>query len=165
MSTTFDIEEYIISEKIDDFKRNPNKLNSKSFGRRNKSTEENHLTIHPFKQSNFSENNFQIIGLPTEGGYVIVKCTDIIRCSAYGNYTRVYLTASRCYVISRSLKEFEDALDCKRFSRVHHSNLININHLEKYVRTDGGYVIMSDGARLSISRNKKEKFLSNIILI
>jgi two-component system LytT family response regulator len=57
------------------------------------------------------------------------------------------------------LKEFEELLARHGFFRIHHSYLINLNHLKKYIRGDGGQVVMSDSTILDVSRRKKEEFM------
>ncbi|MBK8369821.1 MAG: LytTR family transcriptional regulator DNA-binding domain-containing protein [Saprospiraceae bacterium] len=61
-------------------------------------------------------------------------------------------------LISYTLKEIEESFIHPSFYKVHHSHLINPDHMAKFYKTDGGYVIMSDGAQINISRNKKDDF-------
>jgi two-component system LytT family response regulator len=63
---------------------------------------------------------------------------------------------------SKNLKEYEDLLSEHHFFRVHHSWLINLHEIKKYVRGDGGYVIMSDGENIDVSKRKKDEFLKKI---
>jgi two-component system LytT family response regulator len=67
--------------------------------------------------------------------------------------------------VSKTLKEFETILASSGFMRVHHSHLINLRHVEKYIRGEGGYVLMRDGASVDISRNKKEEFLNRVFRV
>jgi two-component system LytT family response regulator len=62
-------------------------------------------------------------------------------------------------VVTRSLKEFEELLTPKGFFRVHHSHIVNLNQITRYVRGEGGYVVLSDGASVDVSRRRKEEFL------
>jgi len=39
--------------------------------------------------------------------------------------------------------------------RVHNRYLINLKEVKKFVKADGGYIIMSNGATANISRSKK----------
>ena len=45
------------------------------------------------------------------------------------------------------------------FYRIHNSSLINVQHLKKFIRQDGGYVEMSNGEHLTVSRRKRDEFL------
>ena len=58
---------------------------------------------------------------------------------------------------SKSLKEYEDILIHHSFVRVHQSYLINISHINKYIKGDGGQLIMSDGTEIEVSRRKKDE--------
>jgi two-component system LytT family response regulator len=62
--------------------------------------------------------------------------------------------------LSKTLKEIEESFVHKTFFRIHHSHLINTDHITKFYKSDGGYVIMSDGTQINISRNKKDEFFA-----
>ena len=58
------------------------------------------------------------------------------------------------------LKDVEEQLnDFQFFVRVHHSFIVNIKEVTKYVRGEGGYVIMSDESSVNVSRSRKEVLL------
>ena len=57
----------------------------------------------------------------------------------------------------KEMKEMEEILiEFSVFKRVHHSYIVNLNEIAKYVRGEGGYLVMSDGATISVSRSRKE---------
>lgn len=109
-----------------------------------------------------SDENFQKITLPTGNAYEIVNIKDIIRCEADGSYTTFYLNDKRKLVISAGLKHYEELLPETDFIRVHHHHLINMNHVLRFLKEDGGYAIMSDGSKIEISRRKKEAFMDRL---
>jgi two-component system, LytTR family, response regulator len=109
-----------------------------------------------------ADDNYSKITLPTGPAFEIVNIKDIIRCEADGSYTNFYLTGNRKLMVSASLKHYEDLLPEKDFLRVHHHNLINMTHVVRYLKQDGGYAIMSDGAQIEISRRKKDLFLERL---
>jgi two-component system LytT family response regulator len=45
---------------------------------------------------------------------------------------------------------------------VHHSWLVNLNEVEKYIKGEGGSLIMSDGTTIDVSRNRKEILLKKL---
>ena len=55
----------------------------------------------------------------------------------------------------------EELLEDFCFLRVHHSFVVNINEVEKYVKGEGGYLIMCDGSKIDVSRSRKESLLKN----
>jgi two-component system LytT family response regulator len=102
------------------------------------------------------------IAIPSLEGISIVNIDEIIRCEADTNYTRIYLINGEAILVSKTLKEYEDMLTEYHFIRVHHHNLINLNHVQKYIKGEGGYAIMSDGSSVEVSRRKKTEFLEKL---
>jgi two-component system LytT family response regulator len=100
----------------------------------------------------------QRIALTTNDGMLFVSTAEILYCEADSNYTSVVL-ANRKVVVSKTLKEIDDALSGPDFYRIHNSFLINLNHVKKYVRGDGGYVMMTDGKAVGISRSRRQDFM------
>ncbi len=108
------------------------------------------------------DDRFSRITLPTGNGYELVNIKDIIRCEAEGNYTNFFIDGKRKLLVSASLKHYEDLLPAEDFIRVHHHHLININHVVRYLKTEGGYAVMSDGTEVEVSRRKKDAFLQRL---
>jgi len=109
-----------------------------------------------------ADENYQKITLPTGNAYEIVNVKDIVRCEADGSYTNFYLSDKRKLMISAGLKHYEELLPEADFIRVHHHHLINMNHVIRYLKEDGGYAVMSDGSKIEISRRKKETFMDRL---
>ena len=102
----------------------------------------------------------QKIALPSLEGFELVQLESILRCESDSNYTYVYLKTGRKLLVSRTLKEIEELLEGHSFLRVHHSHLVNLNEVERYVRGEGGYLIMSDQSSVTVSRSRKEALLT-----
>lgn len=100
------------------------------------------------------------IALPTLEGLQILQSEDIYYCESDGGYTRFFLSNGKVSLISKTLKEVEDVLESKGFCRIHNSYLINLRFVQKYIRGDGGEVIMANGSNIPVSRNKKQDFLN-----
>ncbi len=101
----------------------------------------------------------QRIALTTNDGMIFVPTNEILYCEAESNYTKVVLANGKKVVVSKVLKDIDEALSGPDFCRVHSSFLINVNRIKKYVRGDGGYLIMDDDANISISRNRRQEFM------
>lgn len=101
----------------------------------------------------------QRIALTTGDGMIFVPTTEIIYCEAESNYTKVVLANGKKIVVSKVLKDIDEALNGPDFCRVHSSFLINVNRIKKYVRGDGGYLVMDDDTNISISRNRRQEFM------
>jgi len=99
------------------------------------------------------------IALPIFEGFEILSIDNILYCLADSNYTHIVLKQSKKILISRTLKEIEKLLKGHGFLRVHHSHLINLNEIVRYVRGEGGYVIMSNNTPITVSRSHKKVLL------
>lgn len=113
---------------------------------------------------NFTESKVKSskIGIPTQEGLEFILIDEVIRCEAEGSYTKLYLKGNRMILATGTIKEFEGLLLTSSFIRVHHSHLINANCISKYMKGEGGIVVMDDGAEVPISRRKKEAFLKQL---
>jgi two-component system, LytTR family, response regulator len=106
------------------------------------------------------ENGLAKIAVPIAEGFELVKADDIITCEADNNYTYLHLKNKRKITACRTLKEVEEQLESfPSFIRVHHSYIVNLNEVTKYIRGDGGYLTMSDGSMVDVSRSRKTALL------
>jgi two-component system LytT family response regulator len=103
------------------------------------------------------------IALPTIEGLQLLAIESIISCEADDNYTALHLKNNKKIVVSSTLKVIEELLEDHSFVRIHRSYLVNLKEIEKYVKADGGYVVMSDGSQVYVSRNKKEELLKILL--
>ena len=101
----------------------------------------------------------QRIALTTNDGLIFVPTSSIIYCEAESNYTNVVLDNNKKILVSKVLKDIDETLSGPDFFRVHSSYLININHIRKFIRGDGGYIIMDNDATITISRNRRQEFM------
>ena len=61
-----------------------------------------------------------------------------------------------------SREEIEEMLEEYSFIRVHHSYIVNLNEVSKYIKGEGGYLIMSDDSTVDVSRSRKEMLLKKL---
>jgi len=102
------------------------------------------------------------IAIPTMEGLQMVLVETIISCESDRNYTVLFLKNGQKIIASRTLKEIEEMLDDYSFARVHHSHLVNLNEVEKYMKGEGGYLLMSNGTTVDVSRSRKEILLKKL---
>ena len=102
------------------------------------------------------------IALPTMEGLNIIPADSIISCSSSSNYTILSLKDGKKLTVSRTLKEIEEMLEGHSFFRVHHSYLVNLSEVRKYIRGEGGQLIMSDESSVDVSRSKKDHLLKEL---
>jgi two-component system LytT family response regulator len=108
------------------------------------------------------ENKLKKVGIPDGDGLIFINLSDIIRCESDGNYTFFILTNGKKIIASRTLGEYEQMFTEDNFFRVHRSHLINLQHVKKYIKGEGGYVIMSDDSQVEVSRRNKNEFLEKL---
>lgn len=111
------------------------------------------LLLQQYKQPHLAPGK---LPFATQEGIVFIKPETIIRCESLSNYTTLYFIDSPKLVISKTLKEIEDLLQPYGFFRVHHSHLINLKQVSRYVKADGGYIEMSDRSQVPVSRQRKD---------
>lgn len=100
------------------------------------------------------------IAVPTSEGFELIPVDDIVYFEANDNYTHLFRKNKSRVVARRTLKEMEEQLsDFNFILRVHHSYLVNLNEVIKYVRGEGGYLVMSDGSFVNVSRSRKETLM------
>lgn len=99
------------------------------------------------------------VALPSMEGLIFVNVIDIIHCESDSNYTTLFLKSGEKMVVTKTLKDIEGLLEGNNFYRVHHSHLINMHHIKKYVKGNAGYVVMDTGDDITVARNRKEDFL------
>ena len=102
------------------------------------------------------------IVLRTAESLHLVNVEDIIRCESDSNYTMFYLVNDKKILVSRTMKEFAELLKTSGFLRVHQSHLININHIDRYAKTEGGAMIMKDNSSVPISHERKSYILNQL---
>jgi two-component system LytT family response regulator len=104
----------------------------------------------------------QKIALPQREGYEFIEVSSIIYCQAEGAYTKVFIQEKRPMLISRTLGDVEELLPSEIFQRIHHSTLINVTYVSQFLRSDGGYIVLKNGEKLSVSKAKKEMLLARL---
>lgn len=102
------------------------------------------------------------IALPTLEGLQLIPIDSIICCTADSNYTTFRLKGKEKIIVSKTLKDVEELLSEYSFLRVHHSSLVNLNEIDKYIKGEGGYLVMSDGSHVDVSRSRKEMLLKKL---
>ena len=99
------------------------------------------------------------IAIPTGEGLELYDPDDILRFQASGSYTEVHFISGDNLLISRNLKKMEELVNNRKFVRVHHAHLVNLKHIQKYTRKDGGFLILNEGTEVEVSRRKKNELL------
>lgn len=110
-------------------------------------------------------NQRKKICLSTSDGLEFIDIENICYCEANGSYTNFTIKPDKKLMVSKNLKEYENLLSDHSFMRVHNSYLINLNEVKKFVKSEGGYILMNDDKQVAISQSKREEFLERMIAL
>jgi two-component system LytT family response regulator len=105
------------------------------------------------------EESTQKIVLSTSDKIHVIQVDEIIRCESDNYYTQFYFTNGKRLIVSKTLKENEELLSQHNFIRPHKSHLINVKYIKSFLRQEGGYIVMTDGSKIPVSRRKREKIM------
>jgi two-component system LytT family response regulator len=103
------------------------------------------------------------IAVPSNEGVFFFMIDEILRLEADRSYTHIHLVNKRPFIASKTLKHFEEMLDEFKFIRTHKSHLVNPRHITR-VSNDHEFVLLTDGAKVEVSRRKKEEVLQQLNL-
>ncbi|TMM31383.1 response regulator transcription factor [Polaribacter aestuariivivens] len=99
------------------------------------------------------------ISLHTSEKIIVVNIGDIIRCKSDNNYTTFYFNNGSKILVSKTLKFYSDLLKEVGFVRVHQSHLINTKYIKEFIKSDGGYLILTDNSNIPVSVRKRGEVL------
>lgn len=112
------------------------------------------FTAHP--------NAFEKMSIAALDGIHFVKIREIIRFEAEDNYTHIFMEGGQRITASKTIKAYEDMLTPFNFYRVHKRHVINLNYMRRFVKGDGGYLIMDDDIKIEVSRRRRPAFMEQL---
>ncbi len=107
-------------------------------------------------------NAFTKMSISALDGIYFVNIKDIVRFEAEDNYTHIYLNSGERITASKTIKAYEDMLVPFNFYRVHKRHVINLNYMRKFVKGDGGYLVMDDDIKIEVSRRRRPAFMEQM---
>jgi len=107
-------------------------------------------------------NTFEKMSIHAVDGIYFINIKDIMRCEGEDNYTHIYMIGGDKITVSKTIKEYEKMLTPINFYRVHKSHVVNLNYISKFVKGDGGYLIMNDGKMIEVSRRRRSSFMEQL---
>lgn len=121
--------------------------------------EDENLKIKAFIENLEGKKKLKRIILPTSDYLHFIDINNIIRCEADNNYTFFYLADCKKILVSKTIKEYSNLLRDSGFIRVHQSHLVNAIHIDKYVKSEGGYLLMTDKSSVPVSSANRHQIL------
>lgn len=107
-------------------------------------------------------NAFEKLSIAALDGIYFVHIRDVLRLEAEDNYTHIFLKNGSKITASRTIKWYEELLEPMNFYRVHKRHVINLNYMQKFVKGDGGYLVMDDGMNIEVSRRRRPAFMEQM---
>jgi len=105
-----------------------------------------------------SNKNKKIILRTTESIHLL-DVGNIICCDSDSSYTTVHTVEGEKIIVSKTLKDYEEMLTDCGFYRVHKSYLINLLHIKRFDRQDGGYIVLTNDLKIPVASRKREEML------
>ncbi|MFK8100884.1 MAG: LytR/AlgR family response regulator transcription factor [Saprospiraceae bacterium] len=118
--------------------------------------------LEVFNQHYYNPNAFEKMSISALDGIYFINIKEIIRCEAEDNYTHIHLKGGEKITASKTIKSYQELLAGVNFYRVHKSHLINLNYMRKFVKGDGGYLVMDDGKKIEVSRRRRPAFMEEL---
>ncbi len=122
----------------------------------------NNQQLHLLKQQ-LSRAEYPLpdkIALPFQNGVVFTELSKVLYCEADNNYTKFFLMDDKQHLVAKTLRSIQEILEERNFLRIHRQYLINLDHIAKYVKGEGNYVVMLDGKSIPVARNQKDKLVA-----
>ncbi|NLV19252.1 MAG: response regulator transcription factor [Bacteroidetes bacterium] len=124
--------------------------------------EEEQLKLKALLENIKNRKSLRRIVLNTADNLHIIELKNIVRAEADSNYTRFILTDGNTIMVSRTIKEFDGLLSNSGMIRVHQSHLVNISHVDRFVKRDGGYLVLKDNSKIPVSQNMRKQVIHEI---
>ncbi len=122
----------------------------------------NQTELHALVQNIQHQNGnsgMDSIAIPTSEGFELIHVEEITFLQAESNYTWVNLEKGTKYLVSKTLKEVSGMISRGPFVRVHKSYYVNLNHVRRYIRGRGGYLVLKDGTQIPVSRSQRVELM------
>ncbi|MES2646973.1 MAG: LytTR family DNA-binding domain-containing protein [Bacteroidota bacterium] len=101
----------------------------------------------------------QKIAVPYQNSVVFVELKELVYCEADSNYTKLFLTNGKSYLLSKTLREVQEVLEERNFLRVHRQYLVNLDHIQTYHKGEAAYLLMQGDISIPVSKNQKERLV------
>jgi two-component system LytT family response regulator len=112
-----------------------------------------------FLQSVNQNNRPGKIMLRTSGALYLVNIADILYCKNDNSYTTFYLTTGEKIMVSKGIVFYDEILAESGFFRPHQSYLVNLSHIRRVDKADGGSVILGSDDEIPVSSRRKKALM------
>lgn len=100
------------------------------------------------------------IALPYQNGVTFVELKDVIYYGSDSSYTTFHLTDGQHYLVTKPLREIQELLEERGFLRIHRQYVINLDHIKKFIKGEGSYLVLTNGQSIPVSRQHRERLIA-----
>ncbi len=97
--------------------------------------------------------------LKTQENVYLLGISDIIHCESDGSYTIFHTVDGEQILVSKGLRDYDELLTDHGFFRAHRSHLINLQHIKRFEKQEGGQVVMTNDLRVPVSSRSRDKLM------
>ena len=99
--------------------------------------------------------------LSLHDSFQVIDLNELLYCESDKGYTTFFCSDGKKYVVSKTLKEFEEQLTAANFVRPHQSFMVNLKYIDKYEKS--GAIYLKNGRKIPVSSRKKEHFVTTFL--
>ncbi|PHR72863.1 MAG: DNA-binding response regulator [Lutibacter sp.] len=99
--------------------------------------------------------------LSLHDNFQVVDLNELLYCESDKGYTTFYCSDGKKYMVSKTLKEFEERLTSANFIRPHQSYMVNLKFIDKYEKS--GVIYLKNGKKIPVSSRKKDHFVTTFL--
>lgn len=99
------------------------------------------------------------IGLANQGAIELIDPRTVVCVEGSRNYSIFHVAKGKSYTVSYSLGRFEGHLPPAYFMRVHKRFIVNLYEVVRYVKKDGGALLLSNNMEVPLSPTKRKDLL------
>lgn len=93
----------------------------------------------------------------------LFELDDLLYALAEGSYTRLFFKDDREWLSSKNLKYFEGVLKKGTFFRPHQSYLVNLNHVLRFERMEGGSLVLQTGQHIPVAVRRQKQLVVQLM--
>lgn len=113
-------------------------------------------------KTNLQPGNFsgKKLVIKTHENIYLVDIDTITHCLSDTVYTTIFTSDSKSIMTSKPIKDYEEMLSGFGFFRVHRSYLINLSHIKRFEKREGGQIILTNNYQIPVATRKREEMLN-----
>jgi len=139
---------------------NPELLTEAVFRAQNMVQNELRIKLDALESNLHPENRHKRkIVIRTHDKIYLEEMEQITHLESDGTYTKIFTIDSNTILTSKPLKDYEEMLNGFGFFRLHRSFIINLFHIRRFDKNEGGFVVLTNGHQIPVASRKRDELL------